>query len=154
MSALQFYRELSRHCKDQDIKMYLHCLVKMCAHVQREVKSRVRCIVHVNRLNWGFSSSSSSFTGPVPVVLQGSTGVPGELWPLCNVTTSTEQPPWSDLSGVCQVSHLSHHPLTWPPITPPHSYRRGGERDALADPLTGSTNHRDPCGFTTQRFLL
>lgn len=91
-------------------------------------------------------------TGPVPAVLQGSTGVPGELWPLCNVTTPTEHLPRSDLSGVCQVSHLSRHPITWSPPVPaptplqtlsPRSYRRGGERDELADPLTVFIHHRD-----------
>lgn len=56
--------------------------------------------------------------------------------PLRSVPSVPSQPP---------STHLT-------PIAPPHRYRRGGERDALADPVTGSTNHRDPRGFTTQRF--
>lgn len=83
---------------------------------------------HACRLSyWGFFFFFFPL-GPVPVVLQGSIGVPGELWPLCNITTPTEPLPWSNLSGVCQVSHLSHHPLTWPPKTRPFAATGGEEK--------------------------
>lgn len=109
-----------------------HAIDVMCTEQTRTAELQIWLVI-IQTFHWALSFFFSS-PGPVPVVLQGSIGIPGELWPLCNITTPTEQPPWSNLSGVCQVSHLSHNPLTWPPQTqtPPPQLPVGGRRKGRA----------------------
>lgn len=101
-----------------------------------------------------FSLSSSFFcTGPVPAVLQGSAGVPGELRPLCNVTTPTEQlPPVRPLRSVPSVSsqppstHLTLPPSPLPPKPRPLAATGGVEKGmSLQTRWQFLTNHRDTC---------
>lgn len=72
---------------------------------------------------FGFFSS-----GPVPVVLQGSAGVPGELWPLCNITTlawaASLVKPLRSVPSVPSQQPSTHLTPLKPTTTPlPPSYR-------------------------------
>lgn len=87
---------------------------------------------HECRLCHLSSSSCFSFPGPVPVVLQGSAGVPGELWPLCNITTPLPGQT-SQESAKCPISATiqSLDPLKTqvPPVHPhPHATRVFGRK--------------------------
>lgn len=96
------------------------------------------------------SSSCFFFPGPVPVVLQGSTGVPGELWPLCNITTPLPGQT-SQESAKCPISatiqSLDPLKIQVPPCSPsPPRYQGFWEEKGVCSQSrqTDSTNHRAP----------